>query len=262
MKYLKKLVTLRGISGDEKEVREYLKDKCMALTGNVSVDRLGNVIAVKKGTKYPEKTVMCCAHMDEVGLIIDSIDKAGTLKFAAVGGMDARVLVSKRVLVGEKRIPGVIGIKAIHLLERADMDRPPKISDLYIDIGADSDVDAKEHVSKGDTCVFAGEMTEFGDGLVKSRALDDRVGCAALLNALEKDYPVTLAAVFSVQEEVGLRGAKVASYSVNPDCAIVLEGTTCADMHGVPGASEGDKGRRRLRHHGDGQGVHTAQRTA
>jgi endoglucanase len=172
--------------------------------------------------------------MDEIGLIIDAIDKSGTLRFAAVGGMDPRVLVSKRVLVGEKRLPGVIGIKAIHLLEKSDMDKPPKISDLYIDIGAKSDEDAKKHVSKGDTCIFAGEMTEFGDGLVKSRALDDRVGCAALLSALEREYPVTLAAVFSVQEEVGLRGASVASYALAPDLAIVLEGTTCADMHGVP----------------------------
>lgn len=234
MKYLKELVALRGISGDESQVREYLKNKCMELVGNATVDSLGNVIAVKKGMKHPEKTVMCCAHMDEVGLIINSIEKSGTLKFASVGGMDPRILVSKRVLVGENRIPGVIGIKAIHLLDRAEFERPPKISDLYIDIGANGDEDAKKHVSKGDTCIFAGDMTEFGAGLIKSRALDDRVGCAAILNALEKEYPVTVTAVFSVQEEVGLRGAKVASYAIAPDCAIVLEGTTCADMHGVP----------------------------
>ncbi len=234
MKYLSELVKLRGVSGDESEVREYLKKQCAKLAGNVTVDRLGNVIAMKKGTKMPEKTVMCCAHMDEIGLIINAIESSGTLKFEVVGGMDARILVSKRVLVGENRLPGVIGIKAIHLLERADMDRPPKVSDLYIDIGATDADDAKKHVSKGDTCIFAGDMTEFGDALVKSRALDDRAGCAALLNALEYDYPVTVAAVFSVQEEVGLRGAQVASYAVAPDCAIVLEGTTCADMHGVP----------------------------
>ena len=234
MKYLSELLKLRGVSGDESEVKNYLKEQCEKLAGNVSVDRLGNVIAVKKGTKNPETTVMCCAHMDEVGLIIDAVDKSGTLKFAVVGGMDPRVLVSKRVLVGEHRLPGVIGIKAIHLLERSDMEKPPKVSDLYIDIGAKSDEDAKKHVSKGDTCIFAGDMTEFGGGLIKSRALDDRVGCAALLSALEREYPVTLAAVFSVQEEVGMRGATVASFSVAPDLAIVLEGTTCADMHGVP----------------------------
>ncbi len=233
MKYLSELVKFRGVSGDENEVRNYLIEQCKKLASNVSVDSLGNVIAIKKGVKYPEKVVMCCAHMDEIGLIINSIDKSGTLRFAAVGGMDIRVLVSKRVLVGKKRIPGVIGIKAIHLLERADMEKPPKISDLYIDIGAKSDEDAKKHISKGDTCIFSGEMTEFGDGFVKSRALDDRVGCAAVLNALEHEYPVTVAAVFSVQEEVGLRGATVASYSIDPDCAIVLEGTTCADMHDV-----------------------------
>ena len=234
MKYLSELVKLRGVSGDESEVRQYLKDKCKELAGNVAVDRLGNVIAVKRGSKYPDKTVMICAHMDEIGLIINHIEPSGTLKFAVVGGMDPRVLVSKRVLVGEKRLQGVIGIKAIHLLERADMERPPKVSDLYIDIGAKDAEDAKKHVAKGDTCIFAGEMVSFGDSRIKSRALDDREGCAAILNALEHDYPVTVAAVFSVQEEVGLRGATVASYAIDPDCAIVLEGTTCADMHGVP----------------------------
>lgn len=234
MKYLNELVKLRGISGDENEVRQYLKAECMRLCSNVSIDKLGNVIAVKKGTVMPEKVVMCCAHMDEIGLIISAIEKSGALKFSVVGGMDPRVLVSKRVLIGENRLPGVIGIKAIHLLERADMERPPKVSELYIDIGAKSDKDAKKYVSKGDTCIFAGKLTEFGDNLVKTRALDDRVGCAALLNALEYEYPVTVAAVFSVQEEVGTRGALVSSYAIDPDCALVLEGTTCADMHGVP----------------------------
>jgi endoglucanase len=203
------------------------------MCSDVSVDKLGNVIAIKKGTVNPEKVVMGCAHMDEIGLIINAIDKSGTLKFTSVGGIDPRVLVSKRVLVGENRLPGVIGIKAIHLLTREDMQVPPKMEQMYIDIGAIDDEDAKQYVSKGDTCIFAGELVEFGEDLIKSRSLDDRAGCAVLLNALQQEYPVTLAAVFSVQEEAGTRGAMVASYSVKPDCAIVLEGTTCADMHGV-----------------------------
>ncbi len=234
MKNLKELVALRGVSGDESEVINYIKECCKKLGCDVKTDRLGNVIATKKGTSSSEKNVMLCAHMDEVGLIIDTIDKSGTLRFAPVGGMDTRILVSKRVLVGKERIPGVIGVKAIHLLERADMNRPPKVKELYIDIGAKDEEDAKKHVQKGDTCIFAGDVVEYGDGMLKTRALDDRAGCAAILNALEQDYPVNVTAVFSVQEEVGLRGATVAAYSVNPDCAIVLEGTTCADMHGVP----------------------------
>lgn len=234
MKYLNELVKLRGIPGDEKEVRKYIKEECMRLCSNVSVDKLGNVIAIKKGTVMPEKVAMICAHMDEVGLIINHIEKSGTLRFATAGGMDPRILVSKRVLIGENRVPGIIGIKAIHLITRGEMETPPKITDLYIDIGAKDDEDARKHVSKGDTCIFAGEPVEFGDDLYKSRGLDDKVGCAALLNALEHDYPVTVAAVFSVQEEVGGRGSVVASYAIDPDCALVLEGTTCADMHGVP----------------------------
>ncbi|MCK5129395.1 MAG: M42 family metallopeptidase [Clostridiales bacterium] len=234
MKYLKELVKLRGVSGDEKEVRKYIFEECKKLCSDVRIDKLGSIIAIKKGTSMPEKLVMCCAHMDEIGFIITAIEKSGTLKFTSVGGMDPRVLVSKRVLVGEKRLPGVIGIKAIHLLSREEMQIPPKIEQLYIDIGAVDDIDAKKYVEKGDTCIFAGEMIQFGDNLVKSRALDDRVGCAILLNTLENNYPVTVAAVFSVQEEVGTRGARVTSYALNPDCAFVLEGTTCADMHGVP----------------------------
>jgi len=230
---LRELLKKRGVSGDEREVRDFIYEECKKLTDDVRIDALGNVIAVKKGTRMPEKLVMGCAHMDEVGLIITGIEDDGLLKFEPVGGMDARILLSKRVLVGSKRLPGVIGSVAIHFLDEKDLETPEDIEDMAIDIGANNKKAAEEHVEIGDTVIFDGEITEFGDGMLKSRALDDRVGCAILLEALKRDYPAGFAAVFSVQEEVGTHGARTASYALRPDAAIVLEGTTCADMHGV-----------------------------
>lgn len=232
MERLKKLTALRGVSGFEDEVRAYVLQEAEELADEVRVDALGSVIALKKGTEHPEKVVMVAAHMDEVGFIITSVEDRGTLRFATVGGIDSRVLQSKRVLIGEKRVPGVIGSMAIHLLEAKDMG-PLKVNQLYIDIGCTSKAEAEALVKPGDTAVFDSDFVTFGDGLVKCRALDDRVGCGVLLSALEQRYPVTLAAVFTVQEEIGCKGATAAAFAVNPDAGIVLEGTTCADMHGV-----------------------------
>ena len=234
MDYLRELVTKRGVSGDEGEVREYILEVCNKLADQVKVDALGNIIAAKRGETYPKRRMMGCAHMDEIGLIITRINDSGMLNFTPVGGMDKRILPSQRVLIGEKRIQGVIGMPPIHHMKREDIDKPMPLERMTIDIGAKDKKDAERLVSLGDTVIFDGEPHDFGDELFKSRALDDRVGCAILLKALEKSYPVTFIAVFAVQEEVGTRGAKVASYSVKPDAAIVLEGTTCADMHGVP----------------------------
>ena len=232
MEHLEKLVALRGVSGFEDEVRAYVVKEAKKLADEVRIDALGNVIAIKKGSLQPEKTVMVAAHMDEVGFIITSVEERGTLKFETVGGIDRRVLQSKRVLIGEKRVPGIIGSMAIHLLEAKDM-VPLSVEKLYIDIGCTTKAEAEALVSPGDTAVFDSNLVEFGDGMIKSRALDDRVGCGILLSALEKRYPVTLAAVFTVQEEIGCKGATVAAFALNPDAGIVLEGTTCADMHGV-----------------------------
>ncbi len=235
MERLKKLTALRGVSGFEDEVRAYVLQEANLLADEVRVDALGSVIALKKGTVHPEKVVMVAAHMDEVGFIITSVEERGTLRFATVGGIDPRVLQSKRVLIGEKRVPGVIGSMAIHLLEAKDM-VPLKVNQLYIDIGCTNKAEAEALVKPGDTAVFDSDFVSFGDGLIKCRALDDRVGCGVLLAALEHRYPVTLAAVFTVQEEIGCKGATAAAFSVNPDAGIVLEGTTCADMHGVDDA--------------------------
>lgn len=229
---LKRLTESRGVSGDEGEVRALIREEVVSLADQVYVDRIGNLIAVKKGRKL-DKKVMLSAHMDEVGLIITGIGENGMLRFHTIGGMDERILVSKRVLIGPDKIPGVIGAKAIHLQEPDERTKALKQSQLYIDIGMSSKEGAEKVVKLGDYVVFDSSYVEFGEGLVKAKALDDRVGCAIAVEMLRERYDFTLVAAFTVQEEVGLRGAEVAAYHIEPDLALVLEGTTCSDVADV-----------------------------
>lgn len=227
---VKELTYIQGTSGREEKVREYIlnkiSDKC-----SVTVDPLGNIICFKKGKKASIKKVMLDAHMDEVGFIITAIDSNGFLKFSTVGGIDVSVMLSRRVKLGS--VTGVIGSKPVHLCSDADKKNLPKVEDLYIDIGATTKEQALEYVKIGDTAVFENEFLCLGDNIA-AKALDDRIGCAVLINLLENYDEYDFYAVFSVQEEVGLRGARVATYTVNPDSAIVLEATTAQDIKDVP----------------------------
>ena len=229
---LKRLVSAKGASGNEDEVRQLIIEEITPLTHQVTVDRMGNVIGYKRGS-VPGKKVMLCAHMDEVGFIITRIEENGMLKFGTIGSIDARILPSKRIRIGNEGIPGVFGIKAIHLQEPAERETAVKAKQLYIDIGAKTREEAERKVKPGDYAVFDSEMVYFGEGKVKSRALDDRAGCAALIEALKADCPFDLYACFTVQEEVGIRGAKVAAYNIKPDMALIIEGTTCSDVPGI-----------------------------
>lgn len=230
---LKRLCELRGISGQEDAVRSFILEQ-IADRAQVHVDPLGNVIVFQKGMSA-DKTVMLSAHMDEVGFLITHITDEGLCKFAAVGGIDDRIVVGKRVCVGEKGIPGVIGTKAVHMQTDEERGKAPKLDDLYIDIGCASKEEALLHVALGDMVTFDSDYIEFGDGRIKARALDDRIGCAVLLSLLDvKPYYDTYY-IFTVQEEVGARGAKTAAFAVNPDISIVLEATTAADLPGVTG---------------------------
>lgn len=226
---LKKLTEASGVSGNEKEVREVIISEIKDHVDNIKVDRLGNIIAYKKGKKEPEKTLMVAAHMDEVGLLVEEIDSMGLLKFMPVGGIDKRILVSKVVEIGEDKIPGVIGAKPIHLQARSERQNALNIEDLYIDFGATSKEDAEKYVSVGDYVTFYSEYREFGTDKVKAKALDDRAGCAILIDLLKNIEDVSFYGVFTVMEEVGLRGAGPAAYQVDPDYSIILEGTICAD---------------------------------
>lgn len=224
---VKELVSLNAPSGYEDEVRDFIKSKITA--DEIYIDSIGNLICRKKGNG---KKVMVCAHMDEVGFIITQVTDEGFLRFETLGGIDTSVLSSKRVLIGKDRLPGIIGAKAIHLQSADEANSPIKKKDLYIDIGAKDKEEAEKLVSTGDYAVFDGEYTAFGENMIKAKALDDRTGCAILMELMKDEYESDMFFVFTVQEEVGLRGANVAAHNIKPDIALVIEGTTCSDVHG------------------------------
>ena len=232
---LREITALRGPSGWEdearsaicKEAQEILKGK----EGRVYGDTMGNLYAYRKGMDETKPHVMLAAHMDEVGFIVRFAGEDGMLRFDCVGGVDPRCVVSKRVLVGEKAVPGVIGVKAIHLMSEADRKKAPDYDNIFIDIGAKDRDEAERLCPPGSYVTFESEYREFGDGFVKAKALDDRAGCMILLDVLRKsDYAGDITCVFTVQEEVGLRGAKIAARRVKPDMAIILDTTTANDM--------------------------------
>ena len=230
---LKDLCALNATSGREEAVRDYL---IAHLPKEVEyfVDPLGSLIVKKKGKRRPKNRVMLASHMDEVALIITYITDEGYLKFAPVGGIDSRVLFGKRVKVGPSALPGVIGGKAIHQLTKGEKDTVPEAENMLIDIGAADKKDAERLVALGDNAYFDSEYVEFGDGFVKSKALDDRVGNLIMLEMIEKDLPFDMTFCFTVQEEIGTRGATAAATRIAPDYAIVIESTTAADLPDTP----------------------------
>lgn len=231
---LKKLCSLNSTSGDENSVRNFIikeiKDYC-----DYQVDNLGSVIALKKGKKSSDKKIMLSAHMDEVGFIITNICDDGYLEFAPVGGINANV-VPGRVL-SFNGIKGVVGLKPIHLQDSDEKSKAPSFKNLKIDIGAKNREDAEKYVSEGDYCYFSDCYEEFGDGYIKSKALDDRIGCMLLVELIKSELEYDTYFCFNVQEEVGLRGAACTAYSVNPDIAVVIESTTAADLCQVTGGN-------------------------
>jgi tetrahedral aminopeptidase len=239
---LKELSEARGVSGAEGAVRDLILDAVRDLIDEHRVDALGNLICIKRGSNRDDpnqdpKKVMVAAHMDEVGFMVTAINKDGSLRISTVGGLDDRILLSKVVLVGEDAgdgpVAGVIGFKPIHLIPRDQRGTVPKISDLAVDIGASDQADAGKRVKRGDYVSFQvgyEVLDEGGLRTVKGKAFDDRVGCAILIEILRQRYAFDLYAVFTTQEEVGLRGARVAAYAVDPDVAFALEGTICDDL--------------------------------
>ncbi|HZK34683.1 MAG TPA: M42 family peptidase, partial [Bacillota bacterium] len=228
-KDLKKLTSLDGVSGVEKPVRDYIISKIKDYVDSYHIDNMGNLITYKKGKGLGLK-VMIDAHMDEVGLMVSHITSEGLLKFQTVGGIEGRILVGKHVRIGEDRVPGVIGFKPIHLQDKKERASAVDIKQLTIDIGSKDKEQAQSKVQVGDVVAFDYEPTEFGENKLMAKALDDRVGCAVLIGLLKHSYEFDLYGCFTVQEEVGLKGAKTASYQIMPDIALVLEGTTCYDV--------------------------------
>lgn len=232
---LKEICLLNGTSGREENVRNYIIDKIKGKC-EYSVDALGSIIAFKKGRKLPSKKVLIAAHMDEVGFIITDITDDGYLCFAPVGGIDSSVVLGRHVDING--INGIIGAKAVHLLTDEEKKTEPSMGKLVIDIGATDKSQAEKYVNLGDCAYFSCDFCELGNGFIKSKALDDRIGCMLMIELINSNLEYDTYFAFNVQEEVGLRGSGCSAYSVKPDIAIVLEATTAADIDGVTG---GDK---------------------
>ena len=219
---MKQLCALPGPSGCEDAVREFVLEKVKPFADEIKMDAIGNIMVFRKGKKALERPVVVCAHMDEVGVIIKQItDDAITCVVWAVISL---------ITADSCSLP--MPITSTTAAERRTM---PKTKDLYIDIGAVSKAAAEDKVSLGDYGVFDSAVVEFGDGLIKAKAIDDRVGCAALLKLIEDEPPIDTWFCFTVQEEVGLRGAASMAYTLDPGFAMVLEGTTAADLAEVEG---------------------------
>lgn len=228
---LKNLCELDGVSGNESAVAKYIINE-ISPYADCYVDPLGSVIAHKKGAAKGAKRVLFDAHMDEVGFIITSIKDDGLLTFSCVGGINTDVLLARRLKIGD--IYGVICVKPVHMLSADEKNKLPEKDSLVIDIGAESKENAEKYVKVGDTAVFDSDWVEFGDNRIKARALDDRAGCAIMINLVKSEMPFDAWFSFSVQEEVGLRGAKATAYNVNPDFAIAIETTTACDIADTP----------------------------
>ncbi len=230
---LEELSNAFGPSGCEHEVRRILARALRDKVDDLQTDALGNLIAYKRGTgPEPRLKVMVDAHTDEVGMMITRIEKNGLLGFRIVGGIDDRLLMAKGLVVGEKRLPGVITAPPIHLTKPEQRKQVIKVEQLVIDIGASSADEVKSLIRIGDYATFDTRFRVLDPGglrTVKGKAFDDRIGCAIAVALAEVDYAIDLYLSFSTQEEVGLRGARVAAFRIEPDVAFALEGTFCDD---------------------------------
>ena len=238
IKLIEDLSNAFGVSGFEDEIRDVLKEKIEPFMDEVRTDILGNLIAT---TGTGDLKLMLDAHMDEIGFIIQHIDTEGFLRFAPIGGWDPRILLTHAVTIVTrkgKKVRGVIGVKPPHLLKEEEQKKPIPIDEMFIDIGTFSKEEMDElGVQVGNPATIHYPLEKHRD-VVIGKALDDRAGCAVLVQVLEEvanqDLDLTIVANFAIGEEVGLRGARTAAYQINPDIAIALEGTIGADMPGVP----------------------------
>lgn len=235
---LKKICEAPGVPGYESRIRKIILDEVTPLVDSVKVDNMGNVIALKKG-KSDEKRAMVGAHMDEIGFIVTHIDEQGFVRFTTLGGFDPKTLTAQRVIIhGKKDIIGVMGTKPIHVMSPAERNKMPKIKDFYIDLGMNKE-EVEKIVSIGDPITRERELIEMGD-CVNCKSIDNRVSVFILIESLRnlKTIPYDVYGVFTVQEEVGIRGANVAAHTINPDFGFGLDTTIAFDL---PGAQAHEK---------------------
>ncbi|KEI04534.1 M42 family peptidase [Clostridium botulinum] len=218
---LEKLCNAMAPSSYEDEVRNIIKDSIRDFVDEVNVDKMGNIIAHKKGVG---KTVILDAFMDEVGFIITGYNNDGTLKFTSLGNVQEKSIPCKAVNIGKNKISGVIGLKAIHLQNKKEREESIDIETLSIDIGATSKEEAKKYVSIGDEVSFTTEFEFLGEKYIKGKALESRVPCYVLIELLKENYNADIYVIFTTQRQIGSRGAIISSYNIKSDITLVLEG--------------------------------------
>ncbi|MGC9350084.1 MAG: M42 family metallopeptidase [Anaerolineae bacterium] len=219
-----------GVSGDEIEVRRVIRPLIADHVDELRIDAVGNLITKKTGTGNSSLRVLITAHMDEVGLMVVGHTKEGALRIRTIGGIPSRLLPGLTVRVGSDALPGVIGVQAIHRTNSSDRKKTPPIDQLTVDIGAKDQEDAESVAPLGTPIVFSTQFQRIEESCL-GKAFDDRAGCATLVELLRGErFPFDLYGVFTVQEEVGLRGARVAAYAVEPDIGVALEGTLADDL--------------------------------
>lgn len=235
---LKEICETPGVPGQEAKVRALVYRELEKLADDISTDNMGNVYALKKG-KSSEKKMMVAAHMDEIGFVVTHIDDKGFLRFHPLGGFDPKTLTNQRVVVhGSKPLVGVMGSKPIHVMPAEDRNKSVKITDFFIDLGMPVE-EVKKFITVGDSITRDRELIEMGE-CFNCKSLDNRISVFALIEAFKKmkTPAVDFYAVFTVQEEVGLRGAHAASLLLNPDFALALDTTIAFD---TPGAAAHEK---------------------
>lgn len=234
---LKILSEENGVSGNETAVRSIIAKKIKEQADDIMTDSMGNLIVLKKG-KNSSKMIAVTAHMDEVGFIISGITDTGYLKFKSVGTIDSRKIISKKVVIGDNKVKGIIGMKAIHLQTKSERENTVSVSKLFIDIGAKNKKDAEKSVRLGDYVTFDTDFEVIGSN-VKGKALDRSGVCSALINAMNNEYPFDTYFCFLTQHEVGSRGAKIISHRLNPDAVLTVSTVDTEDMYGCEKNSGG-----------------------
>lgn len=228
LRLLERLTNANAVSGDEGEVRKIVLEEIRPYADQIKVDSLGNVLATKAGHGAQRLRVMLAAHMDEVGFMLTHNEdkEEGIFRFDIVGGVSLSHLAGQPVVIGAEHVPGVIGAKPVHLTTQEELKNPLNLENLRIDVGPGN----SNLVKVGDRATFANRFARLGPSL-RAKALDDRLGVCTLIELVKHSPPnIDLLAAFTVQEEVGLRGAKVAAYALEPDLAIVLDSTPANDL--------------------------------
>ncbi len=235
MKLLEELSLTPAISGNEEIIREIITRELEDCVDEIETDTMGNVVCTKKGEENAP-TVMLASHMDEIGLMVKHIDDDGFIKFIKIGGINDQMLINQAVIIHSEKgkCPGVIGSKPPHVTKPEERNKVIPYNEMFIDIGANNKEEAEQMVSVGDMITFRSFFEEYPNDKVMGKALDNRIGCYVMMEIMKRvDSRATIYGVGTVQEEVGLKGAKVSSYSLNPDYAFALDTTLCGDHPGI-----------------------------